>query len=107
MAISAVINLQTEDSFADLAIKLICPVFIYLLVFYGIREEKDVDRALQVLMYSSFIPLCVGLIQFFMGGGYSYPQDAFVLGLRVTSTVIDANLYGIYLSICLFVLSLI
>jgi hypothetical protein len=102
-AISAVLNIETEDSFADLAIKLICPVFIYLLVFYGIREENDIDRALLALMYSSFVPLCVGIVEFAMGGGYSYPLDAFVIGLRVTSTVIDANLYGIYLSICLFV----
>jgi len=103
-AISAVINLPTEDPIADLTMKLACPVFIYFLVFNGIREEKDIEIALRAAMYSGFIPLCVGLVEFIMGGSYSFPHDEFVVGFRVTSTVVDANIYGIYLAICLFII---
>lgn len=104
---AAILKLETATATADVTVKLVCSIAIYFLVLQGIREEADINRALRLLMYTSFVPFGFGAYEFITGSVYAFDFEEESLtqmaGSRITGTVIDANIYGMYASLVLFV----
>jgi O-antigen ligase len=103
---AAIADLETGVATIEMAAKIISPVIIYFLVLQGIQKESDIDRALRLLMYTSLVPMAVGVWQFVTGSTFFYDEEEMAMtsleSTRVSSTVIDANNYGVYISFILF-----
>jgi hypothetical protein len=82
--------------------KYMFPLLAYVLVYVGIRQEADLDKVARYLTIGSLIPIFAGLAEFALNIGYSYDTFSFENGFRPAGTIIDPNLYGIYLALCLF-----
>lgn len=94
-------NIHTAGSPVEAMSKLLAPALIYTIVYFGIRSEKDVERGMRLIVYTSIIPISAGLYQYLTGGGYNFSVDDYVPGFRMTGTIVDPNLYGIYLTLIL------
>lgn len=108
ISFAAILNFENFSTTMDVAIKTISPMMIYFLVSRGIREQHDIDRSLRLLMYSSLIPLCFAVYEALTSQIFAYSSEVDQItlvtrqSLRVASTIIDPNTYGIYLSLILF-----
>lgn len=78
------------------------PVFGYVAFVIGMRSEEDLARAIKFIMISSLIPVGSGIAEELLGVGFNYDVGEFLPGERPAGTIIDANLYGIYLSLTFF-----
>jgi hypothetical protein len=94
-------NIGSTQS-TDVFIKLIGPLVLYVIVFFGVNTMDDIKRMLLYVVLSSVVPIFFGLYQYAQGGGYSLAAQEYVEGNRITGTIVDPNLYGIYLSLILF-----
>lgn len=83
-------------------LKFIFPLFAYILVYAGLKNEEDLAKMTKLFALISLIPILSGVAETFLGVSYSYISDGFEAGRRPTGTIVDPNLYGIYLSLCLF-----
>lgn len=99
--VSYVVNISQAGSPIEVISKLLTPAFVYTVVYYGIRNVDDVEKALRYIVYSSVIPIGSGLYQAAIGAGYNFGADDYVPGLRITGSIVDPNLYGIYLTFIL------
>lgn len=106
VAFATILDFETLAPVAETASRIICPIMVYLLVLQGIREESDIDRSLRLLIYTSLVPLIFGAYEFITGNVYVFDFTEQTItaakGTRITSTLIDANFYGIYSSLILF-----
>ena len=97
------IKFESWDDLLELVISLSVPAALYLCVFGGIKRVSDVDKALKLFLLAMIVPAAAGLYQFFIaGGGYSIAIDDFIPDFRITGSIIDPNLYGIFLCMMLF-----
>ncbi|MFG1225412.1 O-antigen ligase family protein [Xanthobacter wiegelii] len=96
--VSYVVNIAQAGSPVEVLSKLLAPAFVYTVVYYGIRSVDDVEKALRYVVYSSVIPVGAGLYQAAIGAGYNFGVDDYVPGVRITGSIVDPNLYGIYLA---------
>ncbi|MFG1204889.1 O-antigen ligase family protein [Xanthobacter aminoxidans] len=99
--VSYLVNISHSGKPIEVISKLLTPTFIYVVIYYGIRNLDDVEKALRYVVYSSVIPIGAGLYQAAIGAGYSFGTDSYVPGLRITGSIVDPNLYGIYLTFIL------
>lgn len=98
VSLFGLITLDKPASYFDFVFKLLFPVFIYVLTTIGIRNETDIYNALRLLAYPSLVPLGFGFLQLLLGGGYDYETNRILPGFRIIGTIMDANLYGIFIS---------
>jgi hypothetical protein len=82
--------------------KYLLPFAAYILAYKDLRSKADLSRLTKYIAIGSLFPMGVGLIEVILNTGYSYATDTFEVGDRPSGAIIDANLYGIYLSLCLF-----
>jgi len=87
---------------SDDLIKILVPALSYLALYVGLRTEQDLRRCAMLIVLTSAIPVLAGFAEVAMGVGFDYTTGTFVAGERPAGTIGDPNLYGIFLSMCLF-----
>lgn len=84
-------------------LKIVLPFSAYVIVFCGIKNEEDLRGIAKKVPYICVLPMLVSLASFSTGTGYNYVTDTFVdLEVGPAGLLIDRNVYGIFLSLCLF-----
>lgn len=105
-AFASIVDLETGVATAEFSIKILCPAMIYILVYYGIRKENDIDHALRLLLYTSIPNIFVSVWEYATGNILAFDPDELemtsVSSDRIAGTIIDANNYGIYSAFLLF-----
>ncbi|MDD4938644.1 MAG: hypothetical protein PHE18_03715 [Candidatus Omnitrophica bacterium] len=92
--------MQSPDKFSSFEnlLKILSIIGIYILAFNFVHKMSDVRLMLRILVYSSVIPIAVGLSQALnksgiLQGGFSE--------LRIHSMFVLANVFAIYLSVAM------
>jgi len=79
------------------------PILAYVLVYVGISQESDLAKISRYIAIGSLGAVFPSIIEAIMGQGYDYMSDGFSPNYpRPAGTIVDANLFGIYVSLCLF-----
>jgi hypothetical protein len=75
---------------------VISPIFFYFFMIIFIRNESQKNLAWKVIVGSSFIPILIGILQFY---GVLPLVDLYgnIMGKRVYSTFDNANTFGVFI----------
>ncbi len=76
---------------------IISPYLFYFLILIFIRDEKDKKAVLTAIIFSSFIPIIVGVLQFLDILPIFEKYDYHTIGKRIHSTFDLANTFGVYM----------
>jgi hypothetical protein len=100
--VTGITDIHPRPGGVDELVKIITPIFIYILTYVGIKKPDDVSRANRWLLLTSVPCLLAGLVQVLTGVSYDYFTDTLSTGLRAVGTIGDPNAFGIYTSLMLF-----
>ncbi len=97
----SVLSLMNSDDISksiEALLKTLSIIGIYILSYNFVKKETDVFVIIRTIIYSSFIPIIVGMFQIITRGGLV--QGGFS-GLRINSIFILSNVFARYLVIIL------
>ncbi len=85
-------------------LRILAGISVYLLVYNGIENQKDLKKVLYAIVISSIIPMIFGYYQFATNTGHTWKQSmGYKLGgHRIDSLFGEYNSYGIFLCITIF-----
>lgn len=89
----------------DAVMRQILPLVVYMGAYAGLKSPADLQKLERPIMALCLGPVAIGLWQSATGYSYSYELDAFVPGIRPVGSIIDANAYGIFLCLAVFLLA--
>ncbi len=83
------------------------PILFYFLMIIFIENEKDVDTAFKAIIFSSFIPIIIAILQYFnivpVIQTYADFWRLEIAGKRINATFDNANTFGLYIVIFSFI----
>lgn len=91
------------SNFEELS-KLFLPMLAYFFVYFGVTCPVDIKKCTKYILLAGLLPIMVGTFEVAFGVGYSLLADAYVQGSRPVGALVDPNLYGIFLSLNVFLL---
>ncbi len=86
---------------------IISPILFYFLMIIFIENEKNVDTAFKAIIFSSFIPMIIAILQYFniipVIQTYAEFWRQEIIGKRINATFDNANTFGLYIVMFSFI----